>query len=361
MTSRERVRRAFEHRSTDRVPCFYSAETEPTQALYQHFGISDHNELLRILGCDTRTIGVKYVGPAPQTYPDGSKEGRPGGPRSKVVQSKYGDIATPVYWPWATVKTAEDLATRDNWAGDPEWWDYSEIPAQMAALDAEHEYWLAASVADPASPQHMMMWRGEEQFMLDLALNPDLAKSMIKKQNEGMIEKAILALEAGGGRYDELQWGGDLGTQESLFISVKMWREFFREYYLEFYAEIVRHFGTKLAIFYHSCGAVWDMIPDLIDVGVRILNPIQVRAKNMDPRRLKDEFGGVLTFHGAIDIQHVLPHCTADEVRRHTEETIEILGAGGGYVCGPNHAIQADTSVENILAVYETVQGRKIG
>ena len=196
--------------------------------------------------------------------------------------------------------------------------------------------------------------------MLDLALNPDLARAMIQKANEGQLEKAVQTLEAGGGRFDELAWGGDLGTQESLFISVKMWREFFRDYYLEFYAEIVRRFGTRLAIFYHSCGSVWDMIPELIDVGVRILNPIQVRAKHMDPCRLKAEWGGILTFHGAIDIQHVLPHCSPDEVRRHTAETIEILGEGGGYVCGPNHAIQADTSVENILAVYETIHGRKL-
>ncbi len=361
MTPRERVRRAFEHRETDRVPCFYSGEREPTGALLQYFGITEQEELLRMLGVDCRALGPRYVGPAPREFPDGSKEGRPGGPRQKVVMSKYGAINTPVYWPWAEVRTVADLETRESWAGRPEWWDYSGIPDRIAQYDAERDYWLQAAVSDPASPQHLMMWRGEEQFMLDLALNPDLAKAMIKKQNEGLVEKAIKCLEAGGGRFDELQWGGDLGTQESLFISVKMWREFFRDYYLEFYAEIVRRFGTKLAIFYHSCGSVYDMIPELIDVGVRILNPIQVRAKNMDPRVLKEEFGGVLAFHGAIDIQHVLPHCTPDEVRRHTEETIEILGKGGGYICGPNHAIQADTTVENILAVYEVVQGREIG
>ena len=359
MTSRERVRRAFEHRETDRVPCFYSAEREPTEALLRHFGITEVEELERILGTDTRSVGPRYVGPAPREWPDGSREGRYGGPRSRAVQSKYGIIGTPVYWPWADVERPEELAEKESWAGREEWWDYSTIPEQIAKLDAEQEYWLSVN-ADPASPQHVMMWRGEEKFMLDLALNPELAKALIKRQNEGMVEKAIKLLEAGGGRIDELSMGGDLGTQEGLFISVKMWREFFRDYYLEFYAEIVRRFGTRLAIFYHSCGSVYDMIPDLIDVGVRILNPIQVRAKKMEPRVLKEEFGGVLCFHGAIDIQHVLPHCTPDEVRRHTEETIGILGKGGGYVCGPNHAIQADTSVENILAVYETVQGREL-
>lgn len=359
MTSRERVRRAVDHREPDRVPCFYSGEREPTEALLQYFGISEEEHLLRILGVDTRHVGPRYVGPPPREFPDGSREGRYGGPRGKVVKSKYGDINTPVYWPWADVERPEDLESKESWAGRAEWWDYTAIPEQIARYDAEHEYWLTAN-ADPASPQHVMMWRGEEKFLLDLALNPDLARALIKKQNEGMLEKAIRILEAGGGRIDELQWGGDLGTQEGLFISVKMWREFFRDYYLEFYAEIVRRFGTRLAIFYHSCGSVYDMIPELIDVGVRVLNPIQVRAKKMEPRRLKEEFGGVLTFHGAIDIQHVLPHCTPDAVRRHTEETIEILGWGGGYVCGPNHAIQADTSVENILAVYETVQGRRL-
>jgi len=158
---------------------------------------------------------------------------------------------------------------------------------------------------------------------------------------------------------NELGGGGDYGTQNGPLISVDMFRTYFKDTYARFYKTIKDNFDVK--IFFHCCGGIAELIPELVEVGVDILNPIQVRAHGMDIRRLKREFGRQLTFDGAIDIQETLPHATPDQVRREVRETINVLGAGGGYILGPTHAIQGDAPVENIVAMYEEAQQRRIG
>ena len=110
---------------------------------------------------------------------------------------------------------------------------------------------------------------------------------------------------------------------------------------------------------YHSCGAVMQAIPDLITMGIDILDVLQFSARNMDPETLKQQYGDQLSFHGGVDIQQVLPRCTVEEVRENVGNLIQILGAGGGYILSPTHNIQTDIPPENIVAIYETAHGRK--
>jgi uroporphyrinogen decarboxylase len=238
-----------------------------------------------------------------------------------------------------------------------EWWDFSTIPAQIDALEARGPYWISAH-GDPSGLQHLEMWVGDERFLLLLAEDPDLVMAMIEVHNRNRLEHALKTLEAGGGRIHELNGGGDYGTQNNLLISRGMFRRYFKDLYLRFYREIKRNFDVE--IFFHSCGAVDALIPDLIEMGVTILNPIQVRAHGMEISSLKDRFGASLTFHGGIDIQHTLPFCTPEEVRREVRRTIDILGRDGGYILAPTHAIQPDAPVENIIAMYEEAQNRRI-
>jgi uroporphyrinogen decarboxylase len=104
---------------------------------------------------------------------------------------------------------------------------------------------------------------------------------------------------------------------------------------------------------FHSCGAVREAIPELIELGVDILNPIQPAAVGMEPEALKRDFGRELCFHGGIDVQYLLPLETPDAVRREVRRRAEILGAGGGYIIAPSHNLQQDISTENILAMYD--------
>ena len=116
-------------------------------------------------------------------------------------------------------------------------------------------------------------------------------------------------------------------------------------------AATVKKFGKP--ILFHSCGSVSSLIPDLLDVGIDALNPVQVAAANMDTRRLKQEFGRDLTFWGAIDTQHVLPLGTPAEVREEVRHQIDDLGDGGGYVLCPVHNVQPEVPPENLVAMFE--------
>jgi len=359
MDSYERVKAAVSHQNPDRVPCDYTAEKEVTQGLCDYFGLQTQSELLKVLGIDRRSIGPKYIGPSLKQFPDGSYESFvSGGPVYKDFPSPLGGInPSIVQFPWADVVKPGDLEGRFGWCGQIDWWDFSVIPDRIAALESEDHYWISAH-GDPSGLQHLEMWVGDEKFLYLLAAEPDLARSMIEKHNEYRLEHALRTLEAGKGRIHELNGGGDYGTQIGLTISAGMFRKYFKDIYSNFYKEIKKHFDVE--IFFHSCGGISNLIPELIEVGVTILDPIQVGARGMDINGLKSNFGSRLVFHGAIDIQHLLPNGTEDEVRQHVRQTISCLGRDGGYILAPTHALQVDIPLRNILAMYEEAQGRKI-
>ena len=118
--------------------------------------------------------------------------------------------------------------------------------------------------------------------------------------------------------------------------------------------ETVKSYRSDLKIVYHCCGSAYSFIPHLIDIGVDGLNPVQVTAKNMEPERLKGEFGDKISFWGGINTQEILPFGTAQEVAEETTRVIDILGKGGGYVLNSVHNIQAEVPPENIVAMFET-------
>ena len=127
---------------------------------------------------------------------------------------------------------------------------------------------------------------------------------------------------------------------------------------MNFYREIKNNFDVEIS--FHSCGSIVDLIPELIDVGVTILDPIQTSAKGMDIQILKKNYGKELTFHGAIDVQQVLPQYTPEQLAEEVKRTIDVLGKDGGYILAPSHNLQPDTTVENIITMYETAQKRRI-
>ncbi|MCP4166323.1 MAG: hypothetical protein GY759_10570 [Chloroflexi bacterium] len=359
MNSYERVRAAVNHQPPDRVPCDFAAEKLVLQRLLEYFDIQTKEELLDVLDIDRRTVGPSYVGPPLQRFADGSYERIvSGGPVYSGVTMPNGEQAEAIVkFPWADVTRPQELAGRYGWDGHIDWWDFSTIPAQIDALQEKGPYWIAAH-GDPSGLQHVCMWAGDEKFMLILAMDEDLAVAMIEQHNMYRLEHALKTLEAGAGRIHELHGGGDYGGQKHLLISKKMFRTYFKELYVKFYAEIKKHFDVE--IFFHTDGAIYDLISDLIDVGVTVLNPIQVSAQGMDIVKLKSEFGDRLTFHGAIDVQQLLPTATVAEVREEVRRTISVLGNKGGYILAPTHNLQPDTPIENILAMYEQAQGRTL-
>jgi uroporphyrinogen decarboxylase len=135
-----------------------------------------------------------------------------------------------------------------------------------------------------------------------------------------------------------------------------MFRKFFKPA-LKKLIDLGHEFGLKVML--HSCGSIKLLIPDLINIGLDILNPIQTKAKDMDPKKLKKAFGKDLSFHGSVDVQQVLPFGTVEEIKREVKQCIDALAPGGGFILAPAHNIQADTPIENIITLFETA--RKYG
>jgi uroporphyrinogen decarboxylase len=158
------------------------------------------------------------------------------------------------------------------------------------------------------------------------------------------------------GKYiDVIQVNDDLGTQNSPQMSRELYREMLKPYHKKLWSYIKERSGKPILL--HSCGSIYDLIPDLIEIGVDALNPVQVSARNMDTRKLKREFGRYITFWGGgCDTQKILPYGTPEDVRSEVRRRAEELGEDGGFVFCQVHNIQHDVPPENILAMYEELK-----
>jgi len=149
--------------------------------------------------------------------------------------------------------------------------------------------------------------------------------------------------------------GTDFGTQAGPFISPNSYRRLYQPFHRRVNDWVHAH--TTWKTFIHSCGSIVALLPDIVDAGFDILNPVQCSAAGMDPRTLKDRFGERIAFWGGgVDTQRTLPFGTPEEVRREVRKRIAIFGRGGGFVFNTVHNVQANTPVENIVALYEAVQ-----
>jgi uroporphyrinogen-III decarboxylase len=189
-----------------------------------------------------------------------------------------------------------------------------------------------------------------------LVSHEDYIRAIFERQTEVALKNLELYRQAVGDRIDVLFMSGtDFGTQRGPICSPQLFRSLWKPYFTKLNAWVHQH--TPWKIFYHSCGGILPIIPDLIDCGVDILNPVQCSAEGMDAQNLKQKFGDKLTFWGGgVDTQKVLPFGTVADVRKEVAERVEIFSPGGGFVFNTIHNIQQSTPVENILAMYETVR-----
>jgi len=195
--------------------------------------------------------------------------------------------------------------------------------------------------------------RSYTKFLMDLYINPDYAGSLLDKNLENTIGFWDVYLDEVGDYVDVVCQGDDLGTQIGPWISPDMYRKWIKPRHAELF-KFIRS-KTDAKIFLHSCGSVYDLIPDLIEVGVQALNPVQISAKYMDLRTLKKNFGDVLCFWGGgVDTQKVLPNASVQEIKDHVKEVIDIMAPGGGFVWVPVHNVQSDIPPEKIHAAYQT-------
>jgi uroporphyrinogen decarboxylase len=196
--------------------------------------------------------------------------------------------------------------------------------------------------------------RGYEQFYMDLALNPRLACTLLDKFVELKLQFYKVAAEQLGGYVQFIREGDDVAGEESTLISPDSYRKYVKPRHAELFQAQREIFPEPFYVFFHSDGAIYELIPDFIEMGIDILNPVQVSAKGMSTRRLKQEFGRDLAFWGgAIDPQ-ALARSSPQDVRREVRQRIEDLAPGGGFIFGAIHNIQDDVPPDNIAAMLET-------
>lgn len=193
--------------------------------------------------------------------------------------------------------------------------------------------------------------RGLEKFLMDLMLYPSLACGIMDLMLEYQFAQFDRLLSYMGTLIDIVLCGDDLATQKAPLLSPDLYRRYVKPRQKKLYDFIKKR--TKAKIFYHSCGAITPFLPDLIEIGVDIINPIQVSAEGMDLYQLKRNWGKYLTFWGGIDTQRVLPKGTTVEVREEVRKRIDQLAQDGGYVLCAVHNLQADVPPQNIVAMYE--------
>ncbi len=197
--------------------------------------------------------------------------------------------------------------------------------------------------------------RGFEQYYIDLALNPTFVAYMLDRIVEWKSAFWERALREIGDLVDVVIEADDLGGQNSPLISPRTYRSLIQPRHKKLFAFIKAQAPVKL--FYHTCGAVRPLIPDLIDAGIDILNPVQISSPGMELKALKHDFGRDLVFWGGgVDTQQVLGTATPEQIREHVKQNIEALAPGGGFVFTAVHDIQANVPPENIIAMWEAVQ-----
>jgi uroporphyrinogen decarboxylase len=339
MTSRERVLTALRHEQPDRTPRDFWAEPPAWKRLFAHVGHSDKDKLLDSLGVDVRHLDA----PAPPERAIG------GG----VFQNFWGERFVYQPTPWgplredgkgalAGARSFDELEAFD-WP-TPDCMDRSQLKEQCRRYERHALLYGFADIW-----QRPALVRGWEEMFVDMAERPDWVHYLCRTFTGFYLEDYTRAAEITGGRIDLYLVISDLGSQRGPLISVAMFREFVAPYVKEM-VERIHSLGGRAM--FHSCGMVRPFIPDLIELGVDVLDPIQPTGPEMQPEGLKRDFGERLTFHGGMDMQNLLPHATPAQVEAEARRYCEVAGAGGGYVLAPAHLFQPDVPPENILAVY---------
>ncbi len=367
MTPKERWLAVLRREKPDRVPMDYWSTPEFSAKLVNRLGFSPlsehalveefthpddddpfrpdsaHNALLRTLQSlhvdFLVSVGPAYVGP---TLPADTSVF---GCTYRDINYGSGVYSETVTHPLARYDSVEEIEANYTWP-NPDWWDYSRIPQRIVGWE---DYAIRGGGSEPFLTYKDL--RGDVQALMDLVEHPDIVEYCMGKLFDLAYQNTLRVYETIPGKVNVTYVAEDMGGQDSLMISVKHIRRFLLPG-MKRIIDLAHEAGAY--VFHHNDGACRAILPDMIGLGIDVLNPVQWRSKGMGREGLKADFGSQICFHGAVDNQYTLPFGTVDEVRQEVIDNLRILGAGGGYIIAPCHNIQPLTPLENVLAMYQS-------
>jgi uroporphyrinogen decarboxylase len=338
MTSRERVYAAVERTGGGRLPFYIMGfyEEEAQKRIQEHLGVCSQEEVSDRLGIDVRGVGGDWSNAPARLDAEGNTLdfwGAGGPPFTEAAHAR-------------PLQHAETVADVEAYAWpDPDWLSTPALDPQRYRYLSRHFVLLGGGPVWCRLANLMSM----ETLLVNMKLKPPVVEAAVERISDILYETTRRQLDAYD-LVDGLHEWDDYATDTSLFFSIEDWRRFYKPALARLF-DLMKSRG-KL-VWYHCCGAMSELLPELIDMGVDILEPCQVHLPGMSPERLKRDFGKDIVFYGGINTQQTLPFGTEEDVRREVRERVRVLGSDGGYIVGPDHSVNRDVPPENIVALYD--------
>jgi len=346
MNSRERILAAVSHKKYDRVPTDIWATSEVWDMLSARFG--DYDTIREQLHIDGIAFAMpEYIGP---TLPELGKDEAYDiwsywGTKNRRVSYGTGHYDEQIVFPLAHARTIDELESH-RWP-DADWFDYRGLRERVKKIRENQ----AVNCGYMAPFYFHNALRGLEQSLVDPYDDPEFTQRFLQLECGFIYEYHRRIFETCEGLIDFCQVTDDFGSQSGPLISLQTFRDFYKPH-MQKMIDLCHASGIK--VFHHDDGAMRTFLPDLVDMGIDVLNPIQHTCPGMDMKSLKDEFGDKICFHGAVENQQILPFGTVDEVRAEVRNCIDSLASDGtGYILAPCHNLQSVTPLENIVAMYD--------
>ena len=342
ITSHERVMAALNHKIADRIPFSlgFGINAPVREKLIEYLNFTSDAQLSDYLSSvdDIRRIGPHWKRP----FAAGTDIW---GVKRAPVSYGLGYYDEIVNYPLADIT---DISELDDYPWpQTDWFDYSTIPDAINYVNSHgNKYAIMSGTANIFESAWYM--RGLENMLVDLITDPELAFEIMKRITDFYYEHNKRILESAGGKVDMIFAADDIGMQTGLMMPLDMWKTLIKPHHARI-NKMAHEYGVK--VMYHTDGSVMDALEELVDMGIDILEALQFDAQGMDAAEMKARVGDKISFHGGISVQSTLPFGTAADVTAEVNERKSILGANGGYIIAPSHAVQAGTPPENVVAM----------
>lgn len=348
LTAKERTKLALLHKDTDRVPIAFGFgfTVEAQKTFEEYLKNKDITfETVEKIFNDIILIYPDYIGPELEKFSDASSKDIWGIVR-KPQSYETGTYDEISFYPLADISDISELE-HYPWP-KADWYNFEKFYEKLKSLNSDDYYAVRSGAGNIFETATWMI--GMEKIMVNLIENPEFVLMVMRHITDFFIDYNSRLLNSAKDKVDIIFTADDLGSQKGLLISKDMFCKYIKPFHMRL-NKTIKEFGVK--VMFHSDGSIMEIIPELIDMGIDILEALQFDAGGMDPRVMKQNYGDVLCFHGGVSVQKVLPFGTEKDVEEHIKYLIDSLYVNGGYILAPAHAIQPGTPSENIMRMFK--------